>query len=73
LDQEKNVGLSHAQDLLESMLINSKLNHLNFKKDYGVIITLMLKESVGERNQQVDQERHSREPLLLSSWIQSVS
>lgn len=57
-DQEKNVGLSHAQDLLESMPINSKLNHLNYKKDYGEIIILMLKENVGEKKMLVDQEKY---------------
>lgn len=55
LVQEKNAGPSHAQDLLESMLINSKLNHSNYKKDYGGTITLMLKENVGEKIVLVDQ------------------
>ncbi|CAD8087135.1 unnamed protein product [Paramecium primaurelia] len=56
LVQEKNAGLSHAQDLPESMLINSRLNHSNYKKDCGEIITLMLKENVGEKTVLVDQE-----------------
>lgn len=51
LDQERNAGPSHAQDLLEFMPTSSKLSHLNSKKDYGVTITLMLKENAGERNQ----------------------
>ena len=73
LVQEKNVGLSHAQDLQESMLTNSKLNHSNYKKDYGETITLMLKENAGEKTVSVDQENQWREPLLLSSWTQSVN
>lgn len=56
LVQEKNAGLSHAQDLPESMLINSRLNHSNYKKDYGETITLMLKENAGEKTVPVDQE-----------------
>lgn len=56
LDQEKNAGLSHAQDLPESMPTNSRLNHSNYKKDYGETITLMLKENAGEKTVPVDQE-----------------
>lgn len=56
LVQEKNVGLSHAQDLLESMQANLKLNHSNYKKDCGETITLILKENAGERTASMEQE-----------------
>ena len=55
LVQERNAGLSHAQDLPESMLTNSKLNPSNYKKDCGETITLMLKENAGEKTVSVDQ------------------
>jgi predicted ATPase len=37
------------------MLPNSRLNHLNYRIDFGVIITLMLKENAGEKKTLLEQ------------------